>query len=54
MALGIGLYLTGKDTDDLMLMHEEMQTKYVKQLTSYFVNRGEVEEIKDYRGIQVI
>tara|TARA_B100000941_G_scaffold282167_1_gene250344 strand:+ start:54 stop:818 length:765 start_codon:yes stop_codon:yes gene_type:complete len=43
------IILTGKDTDDLMLMHQEMQTKYLKQLTNYFVNRGEVEEIKDYR-----
>ena len=32
-----------------MLMHQEMQTKYLKQLTDYFVNRGEVEEIMDYR-----
>ena len=43
------IILTGEDTDDLMLMHQEMQTKYLKQLTDYFVNRGEVEEIKDYR-----
>ena len=43
------IILTGKDTDDLMLMHQEMQTKYLTQLTNYFVNRGEVEEIKDYR-----
>ena len=43
------IILTGKDTDDLLLMHQEMQTKYLKQLTNYFVNRGEVEEIKDYR-----
>ena len=43
------IILTGEDTDDLMLMHQEMQTKYLKQLTDYFVNRGEVEEIMDYR-----
>ena len=43
------IVLSGKDTDDLLLMHQEFQTKYVNELTDYFINRGEVEEIKDYR-----
>jgi hypothetical protein len=43
------IILSGKDTDDLLLMHQEFQTNYVNELTDYFINRGEVEEIKDYR-----
>ena len=41
--------LSGEGTDDLLMMHKNLQEKHVKELTVYFTNRGEVIDLKDMR-----
>lgn len=41
--------LSGEGTDDLLMMHKNLQEKYVKEVTEYFSNRGEVIDLKDVR-----
>ena len=41
--------LSGEGTDDLLMMHKNLQEKHVKELTEYFTNRGEVIDLKDMR-----
>ena len=41
--------LSGEGTDDLLMMHKNLQEKYIKEVTEYFSNRGEVIDLKDVR-----
>ena len=41
--------LSGEGTDDLIMMHKNLQEKYTKEITEYFTNRGEVIDLRDVR-----
>ena len=41
--------LSGEGTDDLIMMHKNLQEKYAKEMTEYFTNRGEVIDLRDVR-----
>ena len=41
--------LSGSSNDDLIKMHNDFQTTYIDAVTKYFMNRGEVIELKDMR-----
>ena len=40
---------TAQGTDDLIMMHKNLQEKYAKEMTEYFTNRGEVIDLRDVR-----
>ena len=40
---------TVQGTDDLIMMHKNLQEKYTEEITEYFTNRGEVIDLRDVR-----
>ena len=46
--------LSGEGTDDLIMMHKNLQEKYTEEITEYFTNRGEVIDLRDVRIERIV